>query len=559
MTMKGDAQMRVRLSISCAAMAVLVGATTACAETVPGVAQLKQEAFEIVDANAGRMARINDAIFSYSEIGFQEFKTIAIVEKTLSQAGYDVETGVAGMPTAYMAKYGSGSPVIGLMSDYDGVPGASQKPTSLVHDPVVAGAPGHGEGHNTHQPTLMGAAIAMKEIKDKYDLRGTIIVYGGPAEELLASRGYMVNAGLFKGVDAMLDVHVSDSFGITYGLNNFGNVSVQWTFRGAQAHSARPWQGRSALDAVELMNASVNMMREHGYNPAEARIHYVIPEAGKQPNVVPGEATVWYYFRAASPQLVQEILGWARDIAHASAAATRTSVSERILSGSWPYNGNRALAEIVDKNIQVVGMPAWSDADQAFARAFQTSMGAPIVGLPTAPTALRSDRQGSSTSDAGDISWNVPFARMWIPAKPAGSLAGHHWSAALGVATPIAHKGIAAGSKALVASMIDLFTDPEALDAVKEDFAKQLAAWPAWETFIPAESTPPIHLNTEEMATYRAELEKREYDPESRQTYFEFLGVTYPPALPASAVGKASNEVVVSTESSLSWEWNQVE
>jgi aminobenzoyl-glutamate utilization protein B len=547
--------MNIRLSASCLAMTALLVAPTAHGQKMPGAAQLKHEAFAIVDANAQRMGRINDAIFSYSEIGFQEFKTIALVKKTLEEAGYSVQTGVAGMPTAYMATYGSGSPVLGLMSDFDGVPGASQKPTSLVHDPVVAGAPGHGEGHNTHQPALIGAAIAIKELKDTHDLPGTIIVYGGPAEELLASRGYMVKAGLFEGVDALLDVHVSDSFGITYGLNNFGNVSVQWSFRGAQAHGARPWQGKSALDAVELMNAGVNMMREHGYNPADARIHYVIPEGGKQPNVVPGEATVWYYFRARTPQLVQEILGWARDIAAASAAATRTAVSERILSGSWPFNGNRALAELVDKNIQAIGMPNWSDADQAFARAFQKSMGAPIAGLPTAPAPLRSDRQGSSTSDAGDISWNVPYARMWIPAKPAGALAGHHWSAALGVATPIAHQGIAAGSKALAASMIDMIVDPAALRTVKADFDRQLAEWPAWESFIPPQSTPPIHLNKEEMAAYRVALEQLEYDPDSAQTYLEFLGVAYPPAEPSSAIGKASNEVVVSTQSSLDWEW----
>src|SRR5690606_21296018 len=191
--------------------------------TVPAeqVSQMKAEAFAIVDANADRIGRINDAIFSYAEIGFQESKTIDLVTKALEEAGFRVERGVAGTPTAYMARYGSGAPVIGLMSDFDGVPGTSQKPVSLVHDPIVPGAPGHGEGHNTHQPTLIGAALAIKAVKDKYRLPGTIVVYGGPAEELLASRGYMVNAGLFKDVDAMMDVHIGAAFGTTYGLNNF--------------------------------------------------------------------------------------------------------------------------------------------------------------------------------------------------------------------------------------------------------------------------------------------------------------------------------------------------
>src|ERR1700761_5614248 len=174
----------------------------------PDVETLKQQGYELVDAQADRMGRLSDAIFSYSEIGFQEVKTIALVTKELTAAGFKVQTGVAGMPTAYMATYGSGSPVIGIMSDYDCIPGASQKPGVLVHDPIVPGAPGHGEGHNTHQPTLIAAATAIKQLKDRYHLPGTLIVYGGPAEELLGSRGYMVNAGLFKGVDAMMDIHI---------------------------------------------------------------------------------------------------------------------------------------------------------------------------------------------------------------------------------------------------------------------------------------------------------------------------------------------------------------
>lgn len=519
---------------------------------------MKAEAFAIVDANADRIGRINDAIFSYAEIGFQEYKTIDLVTKTLEEAGFRVERGVAGMPTAYMARYGSGAPVIGLMSDFDGVPGTSQKPVSLVHDPIVPGAPGHGEGHNTHQPTLIGAALAIKAVKDKYRLPGTIVVYGGPAEELLASRGYMVNAGLFKDVDAMMDVHIGTAFGTTYGLNNFANVTVQWTFSGTQAHGARPWQGRSALDAVQLMDTGVNMMREHGYDPADARIHYVIPDGGKQPNVVPGEATVWYYFRAKTPEIVRSLLDWSRDIARGAAAATRTQVSERILAGSWPVNGNRALAELVARNIELVGMPQWSEADLAFARAYQRAMGTEVTGLPTRVEPLRADRQGSSTSDAGDISWNVPYVRMFIPARPEGALAGHHWSAGIGPATPIAHKGIAAGSKALAASIIDLVTDPSALVAIRQDFAAQLARWPKWESLIPPSSTPPVHLNREEMARYRAALAPFEYDPSSPKDYLEFLGASYPPAPVAEGAGRASNQPAPpDAGNSIDWDWSK--
>ncbi len=518
--------------------------------------QLKEEAFVVVDQNAEQMGKISDAIYSFSEIGFQEYKTIALVEETLSAAGFVVETGVADMPTAYMASYGSGEPVIGLMSDFDGVPGTSQNPVALAHEPLIEGAPGHGEGHNTHQPTLIGAALAFKAIKDNYDLPGTLIVYGGPAEELLASRGYMVKAGLFEGVDAVLDVHVGTEFGTSWGLNNFANATAQWTFNGRQAHGARPYQGRSALDGVALMNVGVNMMREHGYEPQDARIHYVITDGGTQPNVVPGTATVWYYFRAKSPEIVQSMLDWTTDIADGSALSTHTSVTRRIMSASWPVNGNKELAALLQKNIELVGMPEWSADDIAFAEAYQKSMGAEIVGLPTEVEPLQMSTQGSSTSDAGDISWNVPYVRMYVPAKPEGALAGHHWSAGIGPATPIAHKGIAAGSKALVASILDLMTDPAALDIIAADFEVQLSQWPAWSSLIPDGAMPPTHLNTDEMARYRAALADFEYDPASEESYLEFLGVDYPPEAPETAIGRASNAVLrTPTESSIDWEW----
>lgn len=531
-------------------------ATPVLTQAPANIETMKADAFAVVDGDADRMGRLSDAIYSYAEIGFQEVKTIALVTKTLRDAGFTVTTGVAGMPTAYMATYGSGGPVIGLMSDFDGVPATSQMPTTLEHSEQVPGAPGHGEGHNTHQPTLIGAALAAKAVKDKYKIAGTIVVYGGPAEELLASRGYMVKAGLFKNVDAMLDLHVGTEFGTSYGLNNFANISVEWSFKGEQAHGARPWQGRSALDGVELMNVGVNQMREHGYDPADARIHYVISNGGKQPNVVPAEASVWYYFRAKSPEIVEHLLDWSRGIAQGAAMATKTKVSERVFSGSWPFNGNKALAVLVSGNIAKVGMPKWTDADVSFAKSYQKAMGAPIVGLPTEVEKLGNDRQGASTSDAGDISWKLPYVRMYIPAKPAGALAGHHWSSAIGPATPVAHKGIAVGSKALAASIIDLMTDAKALADIRSDWTAEMARWPKWRSLIPDSSTPPIHLNTEEMATYRTALKQFEYDPNSKKTYLEFMGAAYPPKEPSTDIGRRSNLIKTDKgNSSIDWDW----
>lgn len=522
-------------------------ATPALAQRDPAtLSKLKQEGMALVQQRDERTGRLGDAIYSYSEIGFQETKTIALVVKELRAAGFTVETGVAGMPTAYRATYGSGGPVIGLMSDFDGIPGASQRPASLAHDPLVKDGPGHGEGHSTHQPTLIAAAIALKQTKDKRKLPGTIIVFGGPAEELLASRGYMVNAGLFKGVDALIDVHIGTGLGTGYGINNLAILSAQWEFTGTTSHGAWAWQGRSALDAVELMNVGTNILREH-VEPT-ARIHYVIPVGGKQPNVVPAEAKVWYYFREKDAAKTWELFARARKAAKAAALATDTHVTERILSASWPINGNKALAEVLQRNIELVGMPKWSADDQAFARAFQKSMGAPETGLETEVKPLREWTQASSSSDAGDVTWQAPYVRLSIPAQVTGALAGHHWSAGIAPATPMAHKGMTAAAKVIVATALELMTDPPTVSAIKADFQAQLARYPKWKSMIPPDAVPPIELNTAEMAKYREQLAPFEYNPDGKQTYLEFLKVNYPPAMPSSAIGKASNAVAEKTD-----------
>jgi aminobenzoyl-glutamate utilization protein B len=386
----------------------------------------------------------------------------------------------------------------------------------------------------------MSAAIAIKAIKDKYKLPGTIVVYGGPAEELLASRGYMVNAGLFRGVDAIIDVHIGNRLGTSYGLNNLAIVSAEWSFKGRSAHGAAAWQGRSALDAVELMDMSMNFMREHIDPPA--RVHYVIPDGGRQPNVVPADATVWYYFRHTTADSVWKLFERARNAAKGAALETDTLVSERIMSASWPFQGNKELAELVDANVKLVGMPKWTEADQVFAKAYQKSMGAKITGMDTEVAPLRASRQGSSSSDAGDVTWQAPYIRLSIPAKPEGELAGHHWSAGIAPATPLAHKGITAASKVVVASLIDMMTDPQALATIKAGYARQLARQPKWKSLIPPDAQPPIELNTEEMGKYREALKPYEYDPNSRQTYLEFLKVAYPPKAPDRAVGKEDND-----------------
>jgi aminobenzoyl-glutamate utilization protein B len=503
------------------------GPTSEAHAQTPDATRLKREAFQEIDARADRLGRVSDAIFSYAEIGFQEYETAKLLTSELEKAGFRVERGVADMPTAFRATYGSGSPVIGLMADFDGVPGASQKPAVVQHEPVVPGAPGHGEGHNAGQPTIIGAAIAIRTLLEKHTMPGTVVVYGGPAEELLASRVYMVNAGLFDGVDAMLDAHIGSAFGTSWGLNNLGIVSVQWSFHGEQAHGSTPWTGRSALDAVELMNIGMNYLREH--LPLEMRFHYVIRFGGDQPNVVPPEATVWYYFRHRTYDGLVALLDKARQVAQGASFMTFTTFDERILSGSWPFNGNKALAEVLQKNIETIGMPRWSNEDVAFAKTFQQAMGVKEPkGLSTTVSPLRHAQQGSSSSDVGDVSWNVPYVRMTFPSQIAGAIANHHWSAAIVPATPIAHKGIVAGAKALAGTMVDLLTDPKNLAAVRADFAKDTANV-TWRSLVPPGTKPPTFLNAELAAKWKPLLEQHYYDPASARTLLEEWGIGYPP------------------------------
>jgi aminobenzoyl-glutamate utilization protein B len=273
------------------------------------------------------------------------------------------------------------------------------------------------------------------------------------------------------------------------------------------------------------MNFGMNLLREH--LPLEMRFHYVTSFGGNQPNVVPAEARVWYYFRQRSYPELMALVDKARVVAKGAAAMTFTTVSERILSGSWPYNANRALSEVLDRNIQAVGMPAWSAEDKAFAAAFQQALGAKPTGLATQPSPNRGDAQGSSSNDAGDVTWQAPMARMSFPAQIAGATT-HHWTAAIAPATPIAHKAIVVGAKALAGTLIDLFAVPGTLETVKADFAKQMEGV-TWQSIVPPGAEPPTHLNLELMARYRALIQKHHYDPDSPRTYLEQLGVAYPP------------------------------
>jgi aminobenzoyl-glutamate utilization protein B len=500
----------------------LVGAAEA---QPPGLEEAKQEVFRFLEEDEPRLARIGDAIFSYAELGFQEFASSKLLTDMLEKEGFEVQKGIAGIPTAFVASFGSGHPVIGLMGDIDALPGQSQKPGVAYQAALVEGAPGHGEGHNTNQAVVTGAAIAVKRLMERHHLPGTIRVFPGVAEELVGSRGFMAKAGVFDGLDAMLDAHLGSSFGTSYGLNNMGMVSVLFTFHGRSAHSAAsPWLGRSALDAVTLMEVGWNFAREH-LRP-EQRSHSVFPLAGDQPNVVPDLASAWYYFRELDYEHIKALHEKGSRIAAGAAMMTDTTFDERVLAGTWPFNGNRALATLLQKNIERVGMPRWSDADVTLAKALQKELGVRQSGLETEVRPLERATQGASSTDAGDVTWLVPYVRLSFPSQIPG-VTFHHWSSGVSPATPLGHKGVVVGAEALAATVLDLLMDPRNLEPVRAQFEED-AKGVTWTSLIPDGNTPPIDTNAGKMERFRPLLKPYFYDLESGKTYLEQLGIAYP-------------------------------
>jgi aminobenzoyl-glutamate utilization protein B len=497
------------------------------------VARLKAEAVADVDRMAVFTQQMVDQLFSYGELGFQEFESSKYLVSVLRRNGFHVTEGVAGVPTAWVATWGSGKPVIALGSDIDGIPQASQKPGIPWREPLVEGAPGHGEGHNSGQAVVITAALALKKLMEREHLSGTIKIWPGVAEEQLGTKAYFVRDGMFKDVDISLFTHVGSNFEVGYGdERGTGLVSVEYSFVGETAHAAgAPWRGRSALDAVELTNIGWNFRREH-LRP-QHRMHYVVVDGGDQPNVVPRTASVWYYFRETDYQHIKELFDLGTTMAQSAAAMTGTTLSStRILGSAWPRHFNRPVAEAMFANIQQVGLPAWSPDDQAFAKAVQRELKTRETGLDTVIEPLGrgispDQNPGGGSDDIGEISWVVPTVTLRFPSNIPG-LPGHNWVNAIAMATPIAHKGATAGAKVVAMTMVDLVTRPAIVDSAWSYFRNVQTRNQQYIPFIRAEDRPAIELNRGIMAKYREQLRPYYYDPTKYKTYLEQLGVKYP-------------------------------
>jgi len=500
--------------------------------------QLKAEAARMVDARATMIQQGIDMLFSFGELGFQEFETTRYLTGILREHGFTIEENVAGLPTGWVATWGSGQPVIALGSDIDGIPQASQKPGVPWHDPLVEGAPGHGEGHNTGMPLIVASALVLKELMQRERIPGTLKIWPGVAEEVLGGKAFFVRAGVFRDVDAVIFAHVGNNLATSWGAQGgTGLVSVEYTFTGETAHAAgSPWAGRSALDAVELTNTAWNFRREH-LRP-QTRVHYVIRDGGDQPNVVPRSASVWYYLRETSYQRIKNLFDVGETIARSAAAMTATELTGmRILGAAWPRHFSRPIAEAMQRNIQRVGLPAWDDNDQQLARALQRQMGdSSGRGLAVRLDSLQGDlpdsqNRGGGSDDIGDVSWVVPTVTLRYPSNiPAGP--GHHWSAAVASATPIAHTGAVAGAKVVAMTTLDLLGTPALRDSAWAWFRTVQTKEQQYVSFLRESDHPPIEMNADRMARFRPAMAPFYYDPTRFRTYLEQLGITYPMVRP---------------------------
>jgi aminobenzoyl-glutamate utilization protein B len=538
--------MRMWHGVIAAGAAVALAAATISAQQSPSAAPanprleaLKQEVVADIESRRVFTQQMVDQLFSFSELGFQEVETQRHVTGVLAKEGFEVARGVAGIPTSWLGVWGSGHPVIALGTDIDGLPTTNQTPGVVTRKELVPGAPGHGEGHNAGQALVVTAAIAVKKIMEREKLPGTIILWPGVAEEQLASKAHFIREGILKTADVALFAHVGAELGVSWGEGGgSGLVSVEYMFRGESSHAAgAPWLGKSALDAVELMNIGWNYRREH--LRLAQRSHYVITNGGDQPNVVPPEASVWYYFRETNYARIKELWEIGDTMAQAAAMMTGTTVESRVLGSAWPQHGNRPIAEAMFRNITEIGMPPWSDADQQFARAFQRAMGVPERGLSTrVATELRgreaipeNEQTGGASDDIGDIMWSLPTVTLRFPSNIPGAT-GHHWSSAVAMATPVAHKGATQGAKVYARTILDLLMRPELVTAARDYFENVQGKQGKYQPLLRPQDKPAVWLNKDTMDRFKPELRKFYYDPARYPTYLEQLGVPYPPAMP---------------------------
>ena len=470
------------------------------------MADMKKFALEWIESNKERIIEICDKIWEYAELGLIEYKSSKLLADELEKHGFEVKRGVTGMPTAFVATWGEGKPVIGIMGEYDALPGLSQKKVPRP-EPLEPGKPGHGCGHNIHGTSGAAAAIAVKKAMEKYGLKGTVKFYGCPAEENFSGKVFMVRDGLFNDVDAVISHHPSTMNEVSL-ISSLAVNSAKFHFYGRASHAgASPEHGRSALDAIELMNIGVNYLREHVIQ--DARIHYIIEKGGDQPNIVPAYARSWYYVRAPEREELEEIYNWILDIAKGAAMMTRTKLEVEFIEGCYNLIPNRTMAELIVKNMREIGTPKYSQEDLEFAKEIAKT----IPREMKIAQLKKSKRPGwerlidkliddevpdpwgegevmHGSTDVADVSWQAPTVEFstaaWILGTPA-----HSWQAVAQSGTSLGHKSAVFAAKVMAATIIDLLTNEQLLAKAKEEHKRRLGG-KQYKPPIPPDHKPPL-------------------------------------------------------------------
>jgi aminobenzoyl-glutamate utilization protein B len=441
-----------------------------------------------VEALSAEVARMAGELWTLSETALRETRSAALLADVLEREGFQVERGVADMPTAFVATWGQGKPVIGILAEYDALPGVGNATVPQKAPRPDGVTSGQGCGHNLFGAGSVGAALALQRTMKAGGLSGTLKLYGTPAEETLVGKTYMARDGLFAGVDAVLEWHPDDRNAVN-NMPNQANNNVIVEFFGRAAHSAAdPWKGRSALDAVELLTHGVNLMREH-VKPT-ARLHYVIPSAGDAPNIVPAYAKVWLYLRDAERATAQAHYEWLLQIAQGAALATQTTHKVTFVTGVHEYNFNRPLQEAMQRNLESVGAPAYGDAEQAFARQIQKGLGLPEAGLDLTVRKLApglEPPEGGST-DVAEVSHITPTVGLLI-ATAGKDLPWHSWATSASHGLPGASRAATTAAKVLALTGVDLLTQPRLLAAAQADFEKRTGGKP-YQSPIPVGQKP---------------------------------------------------------------------
>ena len=467
----------------------------------------KKDGLDWIEANAGRLIDFSKQIWNYAELGLEEHRSFQVLADFLSSEGFTLGKDVAGIPTAFVASWGRGKPVIGINCEYDALPGLSQEPAARK-EPVVPGAPGHGCGHNLLGTGSAGAAVALKKVMEKHRLPGTIKVLGAPAEEICAGKSFMARAGVFKGIDAIIDWHPYFMNMAIYDTCN-AYFNMKYHFRGRTSHGNSPWEGKSALDSAMLMGHAIELLREHippGEPTAANTINYTFSDVGPEyPNVVPDRTTLWCIGRIQTVQQMEPILAQVHRCAEGAAIATGTEVTKEFVTVTHEKIPNSVLSGVLYKNLTELGAPSYTSEEEAFARNLQKSGNAPEAGM---------DRQiqpfgpGSTyVSDNSEYSWFAPFAMVWVATAPPG-VGWHNWQINAASHSQLGWKGMLLAAKVLLGSGVDLLLDEKTIPEAKAELDKRLAGR-EYKILLPPDAPVPLDINRKTMEKYRPLMEEK--------------------------------------------------